>query len=380
MLKIPLIKPYIPDKTLTAVRDVLFSGYLTEGLVTKKFEEHFARFIHIPHAIAVTSCTTGLELVLRALDIGTGDEIIIPDYTYPATAQSIMITGATAVIVDCDPNTLNIDYNALEAAITPRTKCIMPVSLFGNPLNWDILNRLASRYKLKIVEDAACAFGSSYKGCYSGAFGDAAVFSLHPRKSITTGEGGMITTHDDILAARLRSLKHFGLTGDTAHRENILFAYLGTNAKMSDIVAAVGLAQLDEAEHILACRRNRAERYQLLLADMEQAGHLRWPITSPESLHGWQSCCILVSKRDRILQSMRSEDIEVQIGTYALHREPLFQSHPLCRLHGSLSGSLKAYETTLALPLYHTMTDADQEYVVDRLIANFNNFCSKTGD
>lgn len=365
---IPLSRPHIPASAIKRIEQVLASGHLTEGPVVRELEKSFAAVTQTRHAIAVTSCTTGLELVVRALGIGPGHEVIVPDYTYPATAQAVMLAGATAVIVDCDPRTLNIDYNALQAAITPHTRAIMPVSLFGNPLDWTRLDSIAAKHNLPIIEDAACGFGSSYLGRSTGSFGQAAIFSLHPRKSLTTGEGGMITTSDDNLAELLRSTKRFGLDLNATSRENTQFIRLGTNLKMSDLVAAVGLAQMEEADAIFTRRTKLAKRYQELLTVLENKGLLAWPSTPEGGRHGWQSCCVLLKNRDHVLNTLRAKGIEVQIGTYALHREPLFKNHPLARLHGELAGSLQAYRQTLALPLYHSMTEEEQQTVVNHLI------------
>lgn len=365
-MKIPLTKPYLPKHTFERIVSVLDSMMLTEGAVTQQLEDMFAAFTGATYAIATTSCTTGLELALRALGIQKGDEVIVPDYTYPATAQSVMLTGATAVVVDCDPHTLNVDYDAMEAAITKQTRVLMPVSLFGNPLDWDRLEAMASQYDLFIIEDAACGLGSSYDGRPTGSFGQAAVFSLHPRKSITTGEGGMITTTDSYLAQQFRSCKRFGLE-TTGNRESTQFVRLGTNSKMSDIVAAVGVAQMVEADSIFAQRRKIAHIYDTLLAEAEQLGKLRKPLCIPKGIHGWQSYCICIQDRDRILTHLRNEGIEAQIGTYTLHQEPLFQTHPLCRLEGEMSGSLTAYNETLTLPLFHTLTETEQHYIVEKL-------------
>ena len=364
MKNIPLARPYVPAAALEGVAQVLASGHLTEGPVTRRFEEAFAAFVGVDHAIAVTSCTTGLELVLRALGIGAGDEVIVPDYTYPATAQAVMLTGATAVIVDVDAYTLNIAYDALAAAITPRTKALMPVSLFGNPLDWSMLGTLAAKHGLPIVEDAACGLGSSYGSKRTGGFGTAAVFSLHPRKSITTGEGGMITTNDAELAATLRSVKRFGLDKLDAEREDMHFVRLGGNAKMSDILAAVGLAQMHEAEALFAQRVCMAEHYTELLGEAARRGLVRFVQTTPMGTHAWQSYCIFAEKRDRLLTVLRAQGIEVQVGTYALHQEPLFNVHPLCRLVGSMQGSANAHAHTLALPFFFGMTPEEQRRVV----------------
>lgn len=379
---IPLTRPYLPANTLKKIAAVLTSGHLTEGPVTRQLEEAFAAFTGATEAVAVTSCTTGMELVLRALGIGAGDEVVVPDYTYPATAQAVMLTGATAVLVDCDPATLNVDYGAMEAAITPRTKALMPVSLFGNPLDWPRLEALARRHNLPVIEDAACGLGSAQGGKRTGSRGLAAIFSLHPRKSITTGEGGMITTSDPALARRLRSLKRFGLESLDGERETLRFAHLGTNLKMGDVAAAMGLAQMEEIDPILARRSELAARYRQLLQRAETEGLLRWPAMPPQSVHGWQSCCICTPHRNQVLQALRAEGIEVQIGTYALHREPLFHTHPLCRLDNAsttgMPGSLRCFEETLALPLFHMMTETQQNQVAERLMALLTASFSKT--
>ena len=365
---IPLTKPFLPEGTLEKIAGVLNSGHLTEGPVTRRLEEAFAAFTGVKHAVAVTSCTTGLELLLRALETGPGHEVIVPDYTYPATAQAVMLTGATAVVVDCDPATLNVDYDAMEAAVTPRTRAFMPVSLFGNPLDWSRLNDMSRRHGLPVLEDAACGLGSAQGGQRTGGHGLAAVFSLHPRKSVTTGEGGMVTTNDDALAARLRSLKRFGLENTQGEREAMRFVRLGGNLKMGDVAAALGLAQMEILDELLERRAALAVRYRQLLRGAEEKGLLRWPVMPPESTHGWQSCCVCITHRDEILQSLRAQGIEAQIGTYALHREPLFQTHPLCRLRGDMKGSLRCFEETLALPLFHRMTEEQQDRVAERLL------------
>ena len=192
-MKIPLIKPYITDSIKQKVCDVLDSGYMTEGPVTKEFENKLKDYLGCKFLYSVTSATTGLEVALRALGIGPGDEVIVPDYTYPATASVINIVGAKAVIVDVSKKDMLLDFNSLEDAINERTKAIIPVSLFGAPLDYEKLNFIKEKYNLYIVEDAACSIGAVYQGVKVGNQADITVFSLHPRKFITTGEGGIIT-------------------------------------------------------------------------------------------------------------------------------------------------------------------------------------------
>jgi perosamine synthetase len=363
-MKIPLIKPFINQEIKNTVLEVLDSGYLTEGPVTHEFERVFSEFVGSSHAIAVTSCTTGLEIALRALGIGPGDEVIVPDYTYPATATVVAIVGAHCVIVDIDPSTMLIDYDAVEKAITPKTKAIIPVSLFGNPLDYDRLTEIKTKYSVYIVEDAACAIGAEFKGRKVGTFADITVFSLHPRKFITTGEGGMITTDNQLWADWMNSYKHFGMKMNNSSREEIVFEIPGTNYKLSNVLSAIGLGQMKEIEILLARRRELAAKYDHLLRDLND---LIIPKTTINGNHSYQSYCIFTTSRDRILNIMRSEGTEVQIGTYSLHMHPAFQNSSNFTVISDMTGSRKAYETCLTLPLFHYLTEVEQIYIVNRL-------------
>lgn len=362
-MKIPLIKPYITQEIKNKVCEVLDSGYLTEGPITKEFEETFQAYIGCRKAIAVTSCTTGLEMALRAMNIARGDEVIVPDYTYPATADVVAIVGATAVIIDVSRDTMLIDYDALEKAITARTKAIIAVSLFGNPLDYERIDAIKHKYGISFIEDAACAIGADYKGVKVGNFADISVFSLHPRKFITTGEGGMVTTNNLKWAAWMESYKHFGM-GEAADREGTVFARIGTNYKLSNILAAVGLVQMQHIEELLNKRIELAGRYMDLLAG---SNNVRIPETTAGGKHSYQSFCVFVEDRDRIMKHMRNEGIEVQIGTYALHMHPAFAEGSQIIQHGAFAGSRYVYDHSLTLPLYHELSENDQESVVGML-------------
>ena len=363
MYKIPLIKPYLPEGTKEKVLEVLDSGYLTEGPVTAEFENLVKKFIGCGHVLAVTSCTTGLELALRVLDIGSGDEVITADYTYPATADVIRIVGADAVIVDVSKDTMLIDYDALEKAITPKTKAIIPVSIFGNPLDYDRLDRIREKYNVKIVEDAACSLGAEYKGGKAGTQADIAVFSLHPRKFLTSGEGGLVVTNNSEWAAWMNSYKHFGM-GSATSRENTGFQMIGTNYKLSNILAAVALEQAKQVSVLLARRRQLAANYIELLAGKNG---VTLPAVTKGGLHSYQTFSIFVEERDHVMKSMREMGIEVQIGTYALHMHKAFQQ-PGIRLEGNFEASRYAFEHCLALPLYHEMELEQQKTVVRELL------------
>jgi len=365
MKKIPLIKPYMDQRIKDKVCAVLDSGYLTEGPVTRQFEEAFRDYVGCKYAIAATSCTTGLEMALRALGIGPGDEVIVPDYTYPATATVVAIVGAQPVIVDVSKETMLIDYDGIESALTPKTKALMPVSIFGNPLDYDRLNRLKNQYGLYIIEDAACSLGAEYHGRKVGTCADISVFSLHPRKFITTGEGGMITTDNPDWAEWLESYKHFGMARPGS-REGIVFERIGTNYKLSNILSAVGLGQLEKIEELLGRRIALSENYLRLLQTAPKIGI---PATTVHGKHSRQSFCIYVDHRDLVMRQMREIGIEVQIGTYSLHLHPAFAGNPACRLAGSMAGSRAAFDRCLVLPLYHELSEADQEYVVEQLLS-----------
>jgi len=364
MKKIPLIKPYITEKITAKVCEVLNSGYLTEGQVTKEFEEKVKEYVGCQYALAVCNCTVGLEIGLRAMGIGFGDEVIVPDYTYPATASAVGIVGANIVIVDVDRETMLIDFDALEQAITPRTKAIIPVSIFGNPLDYDRLDKIKEKHNLYILEDAACSIGAKFHGTYVGNLADISVFSLHPRKFITTGEGGMVTTNNRQWADWMLSYKHFGM-GVHESRLTTAFDRIGTNYKLSNIQAAIGLSQMDYIEELLARREEISEAYYQLLANTPM---ISFPKTTNKGKHSWQSCCIFVENRDQIMIKLKEKNIESQIGTYALHMHKAFSENPKCQIVGDMRRSRYAFDHCLTLPLYHEMTEEEQKYVVQELL------------
>lgn len=363
-MKIPLIKPFITDEIKARVLEVLDSGYLTEGPVTHEFENTFSKYINSKHAIAVTSCTTGLEIALRALNIGPGDEVIVPDYTYPATATVVPIVGAHCVIVDVDPKNMLIDYDTIEKAITPKTKAIIPVSLFGNPLDYNRLNEIKAKHNLYIIEDAACSIGAEFENKKVGVFADITVFSLHPRKFITTGEGGMITTENDEWAIWMNSYKHFGMAMNSSQREGIQFERIGTNYKLTNIQAAIGLGQMKHINQLLEQRRLLAKNYDHLFDEVPQ---INLPQTIQNAKHSYQSYCVFTDSRDKIMNALRPQGVEVQIGTYALHMHPAFKDAKHFTINGDMSSSKEAYHKCLTIPLFHTLTMQEQEFIINKI-------------
>lgn len=368
-MKIPLIKPYITEEVKKEVIGVLDSLFLTEGKQTRALEDAVKEYIGCKHVLAVCNCTVGLEIALRALGIGEGDEVIVPDYTYPATASVINIVGADIVLVDVDPETMLIDFNSLEKAITKRTKAIIPVSLFGSPLDYDRLNLIKKKHKIYIIEDAACSLGACSNGKFVGNLADISVFSLHPRKFITTGEGGLVTTNNTELAEWMNSYKHFGMDIDTT-RVSTEFIRIGTNYKLSNIQAAVGLVQMKHVDALLNKRRELAQNYFSLLS---KSSNITFPVILNNGIHSFQSFCLFVDNRNEIIDKMREKGVETQIGSYSLHMHKAFNNNKKCYISGQLLKSEHVFNHCLTLPMYHDMIEKDQEYVVNCLLKLIEN-------
>jgi dTDP-4-amino-4,6-dideoxygalactose transaminase len=364
MKKIPLIKPYITQEVKDKVCDILDSGYLTEGVATEDLEDSFKDYIGCKYALAACNCTVGLEMALRALGVGSGDEVIVPDYTYPATASVVEIVGARIVLVDVDSASMLIDYDALESAITDKTRAVIPVSIFGNPLDYERLRRIKQEYDIFIVEDAACSIGAEFGGTKVGNLADISVFSLHPRKFITTGEGGIVTTNNDTWAEWMDSYKHFGMSGDQS-RAGTQFERIGTNYKLSNIQAAVGIVQMKYIEELLSRRWLLASNYMNLLSKNSGIGFQK---VNPIGIHSYQSFCVFTDNRDTVMERMRDQGIEVQIGTYSLHMHKAFNENPNCHITGDMSRSRHVFDHCLTLPLYHELSIEEQEMIVQTLI------------
>ena len=358
--RIKLIEPVVGREELNRVWKVLESGWLTEGAVTEEFEKKLASYVGAKHGIATCNCTLAIELALRALGIGRGCEVIVPDFTHPGTIDAIISAGAEPVLVDVNLDSYNIDVERLEEAITEKTKCIVPISWGGNPLNMKQIYKLKRKYGLCVVEDAACSVGAEYDGQKTGAMADASCFSFHPRKVITTGEGGMITTNDDKVADVASSLKDFG---EGKVGERIEFVRYGTNYSMSDVLAAIGLAQLEKVDLIIAKRIELAKNYDELLSKVKD---IKPPVKDEKAKHVYQTYAVYVENgmRDSLIKSLREINIETQIGTYALHLQSVFKD---IRRGNKLENSVKLYKNLLTLPMCHSMTFDVQEYVVSQI-------------
>jgi len=349
---IPVARPDIGADEIAAVTEVLQSGMLAGGRCVAELEERFAAFIGTKHAIAVSNGTVALMCLFKGLGIGEGDEVITVGHTFNATVSSIMSTGATPVFVDIEPDTYVIDATLIEAAITPRTRAICPVHLFGLPADMAAVVAIADRHGLPVVEDACQAHGAAFWGRRVGSFGHGA-FSLYGTKNMTTGEGGLITTDDDRLADWIRLYRNQGM------RERYHHEILGYNFRLTDIAAAIGLCQLDKLECNTARRQAIAGRYDAAFADLP----IRTPVTPPGRTHVFHQYTIAVQQdRDGIVADLAAAG--VSSGIYypiPVHRQRYVVEHGI---HADLPITDQASMDTLSLPMFPGLTDADQTTVI----------------
>jgi perosamine synthetase len=370
---IPLTNPYVDEFEANAAAEVIASGWLTQGPRVAEFERVMADYCGTAHSVAVANCTTALHLSLLALDIGPGDEVICPSMSFIATANAICHAGATPVFADIDPVTYNLAPAAAEQAITSRTKAILVVHQLGMPADMDCFSDIAKRRGVKIVEDAACAIGSLYKGRPVGGQGEMACFSFHPRKVLTTGEGGMITTNSSRHAERLRLLRQHGMSvPDTARhaaRTVILEHYLcvGYNYRLTDLQAAVGIEQMKKLPRIVELRTRLAARYTDAFH-----GHpwLLPPHVPSYATPNFQSYAVRLRcpgiDRNKLMQRLLDRGIATRRGVMLAHREPAYVGHTQ---PNDLSVSEAASAESLLIPIYPGMTDAEQQEVIDALSA-----------
>jgi dTDP-4-amino-4,6-dideoxygalactose transaminase len=368
---IPITRPVVGDEEVAAVAEVLRSGWLSQGTRVQAFEAAIANYVGAKHAIATSSCTTALHLALIAAGVRPGDEVICPSFSFVATANAILHAGATPVFVDIDPSTYNIAATKVEAAITAKTRAIMPVDQIGLAADIPAIVEIARRHNLPVVEDAAPALGATLPGGRVGSLADFTCFSFHPRKSITTGEGGIITTNNDEAAARLRVLRSHGAsTSDLArHQSNPLdfeeYRDLGYNYRMTDIQAAVGVVQVGRLESILTERRRLAARYTLLLANIPAVST---PFEPAGYRHTYQSYCLRLADsalRPGVMGALAAKGIASRRGVMATHLEPLYRE----RYPGLVLPETEAAAAeTILLPLFAGMTEAEQDLVVETLV------------
>lgn len=381
MASIPIAKPLFGEEEAEWMRKPLETGWVVQGPFVAEFERRFAAFVGVPHAAATSSATTALHLAMRAMNVGSGDEVIVPSFTWIATPNAVEYTGATARFCDIDLATFNMDPASLERAITPRTRGIIAVHLFGLCADWAAIRAIADRHGLWIVEDAACAFGATAGGRQAGTLGELACFSFHPRKSITTGEGGMVTSSNGEAISIVRSLRDHGVTRhrSPSHPPYLLADYdsLGYNYRMTDFQGALGCAQMDRAASILELRRERARRYDAMLADVPG---LRTPYVPAGMEHGYQAyvCTVapeepslanvarLEETRNAVMAALEAKGITTRQGTHAPVLASYYRDRYALRAE-EFPNAVLAEKLSLAIPLYPQMTDEEQAYVCDAL-------------
>lgn len=390
-MKIPITKPFLGKEERRAISGPLKNGWIVQGPKVAEFENLFGQFTGSQFAVATSSCTTALHLCLVALGIGPGDEVILPSFTFVATANAIEYTGATPVFCDIDLCTFNIDVEQTQKKINDRTKAIIPVHLFGLSADMNPIMKMAHRHGLRIIEDAACGLGSYYQGKHVGNFGNVGCFSFHPRKAITTGEGGMIITEDEALMMTFRSLRDHGATKADLERHvdrggSLLpsFNRLGFNYRMTDIQGALGVAQMKSAQKIIEARRARAERYDQLLRGEKW---LRIPECPDGQVHSYQSYVCMIrpkdysfgaeeysleqvslfhNKRNQLMETLWTKGIGTRQGTHAVHHLGYYREKYGLKSKDYLH-SLIAEQWSITLPLYVQMTDEEQDFVVKEM-------------
>jgi perosamine synthetase len=371
-----LAAPLFDEAEVDLVRQCLDSGWVTQGPFTQRFEQLVGQRHTAKHAIATTSCTAALHLATAALGLGPGDEVVVPAFTWVTSAHCVEYVGARPVFADVDLATYNLQPAAFELAITPRTRAVVVVHLFGLAADMSAILATARKHGIAVIEDAACAIGTTLKGESVGTLGDLGCFSFHPRKVVTTGEGGMVLTNRDDLAATIRSMRNHGATGLPSTEIEphgpwtmATFNRVGFNLRLSDIQAAVGVAQMGKLDGLLAERRSRGERYSKLLEGIQQ---IATPNRSGDlSGHTYQSYVVRLTDGDRkrrnsVMSRLAERKIETRPGTHAVHRLGFYAKKYGYKSQDFPNAALSE-DTTIALPLFPGITDANQNEVVEVL-------------
>lgn len=385
-MKVPIARTTLLENEINSVLEPLKSGWLVQGPKVREFEEKWSRFTGCRHSIAVTSCTTGLHLALAASGFGPDDEAIVPAFTWIATANVVEHLGGRVVFCDIDPETFNIDVAAAEKLVSNRTKAILPVHLFGLAADMNPIVEFARRKNIFVLEDAACGFGSRYHGRHVGNLGDAASFSFHPRKAITTGEGGMVTTDSDELAEKLRRLRDHGAAMSDLQRHLGARPYLladhpdaGYNQRMTDIQGAMGSAQMDRAADIIAERQRLAARYNEAFQGLKW---LRTPACPVGYEHGYQSYpCFFQPEpvtqasiprineaRNAWMDDLQTDGISTRPATHAVHMLSFYRDKYKLKRQ-DFPNAWAANDCSISFPLFHGMTAAEQDYVIEAVRA-----------
>ena len=369
----PFTRPCISEEAIADVAQTLRSGWITTGPRVQQFEEDLRDYCQSPHALTVTSATMGLYLTLQALEFDQGDEVITTPMTFAATLNVIDLSGLKPVLVDVEPGTYNMDVSQIAAKITPRTKAIMPVHFAGLPVDLDPLYELASKHNLRVIEDAAHAIGAEYKGLRIGSFGDIQVFSFHPNKNMTTGEGGCITTRDDGLAEKLKLLRFHGMDREAWNRfgkagnQHYEIICPGHKANMMDLQAVLGIHQLKSLDGFTQQRSALVNRYESGLKDC--AG-LTLPTLPPyPHLHAWHLFAPLVNLMDRddVMQILKESNIGTGLHYRAAHLFPYYQEKYGWK-EGDFPNAEMIGNRIFSLPLYPGLTNENQDVVIETLL------------
>ncbi len=360
-----LTKPYFGEEELKRVSETFESGWVAgQGPMGRELSELASEYIGCKYSIPVNNCTAGLHLALLAIGTGQGDEVLVSDFTFPATGHAVLYCGAKPVFVDADADTYNMDPSDLEKKITSASKAIIVVHGFGLMADMDKIMDIAKRNNLKVIEDAACAFGASYKGKKAGRYGDITCFSFHARKNVTAGEGGLVVTDNEKYASYIRSLTFFGTESAYDRQSDFSipsFVHLGFNYKLSDINAAIAIEQIKRYHLLLEKKYELVKKYREYLEGYDNI------FVQPELedyQHVYQTFVVRLDEkinRNKIILSLREDGIQTQIGTYSSFIQPVYKSEDNCPV------SLRLYNSALALPLYYEMKTDDVKTVCEKL-------------
>jgi dTDP-4-amino-4,6-dideoxygalactose transaminase len=357
---IPLMSPSISERDIKAVVEVLHSGMLVQGENVTALEREVADYLPVKNVVAASNGTATLHLALLALGIGAGDEVIVPAYSYVATANVVEIVGAESVFVDIERDTFNIDVSQIERAITPRTKAVMPVHQFGLACDISELMRIAEKHGLFVIEDAACALGATQGGRFVGTFGDVGSFSLHPRKAVTSGEGGLLTTSDGELAEKFRCLRNHGIKMRGGKMD---FVAAGFNYRMTDFQAALVRGQFARIKEIIAYRNELAEIY---LDELKGTKNIDLPAIPEGKGHTWQTFHVVVGEevdRDALIEDLKGRGIGTNYGAQCIPYQTFYREKYGLDCAREFPNALTSFKRGLALPLYEKLRGEDVRFV-----------------
>jgi perosamine synthetase len=351
---IPQFEPWLGEEELAQVTETIRANWITGGVKVKEFEDRLAAIVGVKHAIAACNGTLALYVGLKAMGIGEDDEVIVPDFTFIASANAVVMAGAKPVFVDIDEKTFNIDPAAAEKAITTSTRAIMPVHIYGQAADMDAISEIAQRHHLRIIEDAAQGIKVTLGGRHMGSFGDVGCMSFYADKTMTTGEGGMVFTDNDALAEQCLILKHQGRTG----RGYYYHEHIGYNFRLTDLQAAVGVAQLNKLDTIVARKKQNEASYRELLKDVKG---VTFPYVNPQCYNVPFRINILVDNPEKLSGFLNENEVGSRRFFFPLHQQPCYNAS------GDFPNTIKTYETGLSLPSSVTLTEDQIEYVCTKI-------------